>query len=112
MIASGDRPWMTVGVDEVTIEVAARPGASRRGVVRASPEAIVVAVHSSPEKGKANAELVEYLAAELKVPRSAMMIVRGASSRRKTIRIITHEASRVASRLCKLVDENSAGTRN
>jgi uncharacterized protein (TIGR00251 family) len=111
MIASGDRPWMTVGVDEVTIEVAARPSAARRGVVRESPEALVVAVHSSPNKGQANAELVEYLAGELKVPRSAMMIVRGATSRRKTIRIVTHEASRVASRLLKLADEKSVGSR-
>lgn len=112
MTASADPPWMKVGIDEVTIEVAARPGVSRRGVVRTSVDVLVIAVHSSPDKGKANAELVEYLAGELKVPRSAMMIVRGATSRRKTIRIVTHEASRVASRLRKLVEEKATGSGN
>jgi uncharacterized protein YggU (UPF0235/DUF167 family) len=33
------------------------------------------------------------------VPRSALMIVRGETSRCKTIRIVTHEPARVATRL-------------
>ncbi|WP_331959341.1 DUF167 domain-containing protein [Candidatus Binatus sp.] len=84
---------------EVTIEVTARPGASRRGVIGTSGERLVVGVHSGPQKGKANDELIEYLAGELRVPRSALMIVRGATSRRKTIRIVTHDAAKAASRL-------------
>ncbi|HKN14122.1 MAG TPA: DUF167 domain-containing protein [Candidatus Binatus sp.] len=96
---ASDSPWMRVAIDEVIIEVTARPGASRRGVIGLSSDRLVVAVHSRPDKGKANDELIEYLAAEMRVPRSALMIVRGETSRRKTIRIVTHEPTKVASRL-------------
>ena len=94
---------MRVAADEVTIEVTARPGASRRGVINASGERLVVGVHSGPQKGKANEELIEYLAGEMRVPKSALMIVRGETSRRKTIRIVTHEPTKVASRLRQIV---------
>jgi uncharacterized protein (TIGR00251 family) len=90
---------MRVAVDEVIIEVTARPGTSRHGAIGVTAGRLVVGVNSKPEKGKANDELIEYLAHEMRVPRSALMIVRGETSRRKTIRIVTHEPARVASRL-------------
>jgi len=90
---------MRVAIDEVVIEVTARPGASRRGVIGVSGDRLVVAINSQPDKGKANDELIEYLAREIRVPRSALLIVRGETSRRKTIRVVTHEPTRVASRL-------------
>ena len=94
---------MRASIDEVVIEVTARPGASRRGVIGVSAERLVIGVNSRPEKGKANDELIEYLARELRVPRSALLIVRGETSRRKTIRIITHEPATVSSRLHQIV---------
>jgi len=93
---------MRVFKDEVTIEVTARPGASRRGVISASSERLVVGVHSGAQKGKANEELIEYLAGEMRVPRSALIIVRGQTSRRKTIRIVTHEPAKAAERLRRI----------
>ncbi len=96
---ASDIPWMRVAIDEVIIEISARPGASRSGVAGASGGRLIVAVNSRPEKGKANDELIESLAREVRVPRSAILIVRGETSRRKTIRIVTHEPARVASRL-------------
>jgi uncharacterized protein (TIGR00251 family) len=90
---------MRISIDEVVIEVTARAGASRRGVIGVSGDRLVVAINSQPDKGKANDELIEYLAREMRVPRSALLIVRGETSRRKTIRVVTHEPTRVASRL-------------
>jgi len=109
--AAGNTPWMRVSVDEVTIEVAARPGAPQRGVVRATPDGLVIRLNSAPEKGNANVELIEYLADELRVPRSAVMIARGKTSRRKTIRIVTHQPAKVAARLRKLANLEKIGTR-
>lgn len=97
--ASDSLPWMRVSIDEVIIEVTARPGASRQGAIGLAGDRLVIAVHSRPEKGNANDELIEYLATEMRVPKSALMIVRGETSRRKTIRIVTHEPTRVGSRL-------------
>jgi uncharacterized protein (TIGR00251 family) len=94
-----DIPWMRVAVDEVIIEVTARPGASQGGILGVTADRLVVGVNSRPEKGKANDELIDYLAREMRVPQSALLIVHGETSRRKTIRIVTHEPARVASRL-------------
>jgi uncharacterized protein len=94
---------MRVSIDEIIIEVTARPGASRLGVFGVSGNRLVVAIHSRPEKCKANDELIEYLAREMRVPRSALLIVRGETSRRKTIRIVTHEPIRIAARLRQIV---------
>jgi len=77
----------------------ARPGAARRGVIGVTGDRLVVGTNSRPKKGKANDELIEYLAKEMRVPRSALMIVRGETARRKTIRIVTHEPIKVAARL-------------
>jgi uncharacterized protein (TIGR00251 family) len=109
--SNDDAPWMRVSVDEVVIEVAARPRASRRGVVRATPDALVIALNSAPEKGNANVELIEFLADQLRVPRSAVMIVRGETSRRKTVRIITHQPALAAAQLRKLASSKKVGTR-
>ena len=106
-----DAPWMRVSADEVTIEVAARPGASNRGVVRASPDGLVIRLNSAPEKGNANLELIEYLADELRVPRSAVMIARGKTSRRKLIRIVTHQPAKVAALVRKIANSEKIGTR-
>ena len=90
---------MRVAADEVIIEVNARPGTSRRGVIGVTGDRLVIGVNSKPEKGKANDELIEYLSKEIRVPRSALLIVRGETSRRKTIRIVTHEPAKAAARL-------------
>src|SRR5258708_301257 len=100
---ASDSPWMRVSIDEVVIEVTARPGSSRLGVIGVSGVRLLVAIHSRPDKGKANDELIEYLAHEMRVPRSALLIVRGETSRRKTFRIVTHEPIKVSSRLRQIV---------
>ena len=98
---------MRVAADEVIIEVTARPGTSRRGVIGVTGDRLVIGVNSRPEKGKANDELIEYLAKEIRVPRSALLIVRGQTSRRKTIRIVTHEPAKAAARYNKSANESS-----
>jgi len=102
---------MRVSADEVMIEVAARPGASNRGVVRVTPDGLVIRLNSAPEMGNANVELIEYLADQLRVPRSAVMIARGKTSRRKTIRIVTQQPAKVAARLRGLANFEKTGTR-
>jgi len=42
---------------------------------------------SAPEKGRANSELIEYLAKKAGVSKSAVMIERGVNSRRKLVSI-------------------------
>jgi uncharacterized protein (TIGR00251 family) len=46
-----------------------------------------IKVAAPPERGKANSELIRFLAAEFGVPRDAIEIVAGATSTHKLIRI-------------------------
>jgi uncharacterized protein (TIGR00251 family) len=57
--------------------------------LRVHPRGLVVALHSPPEKGRANDELIDLLARALKLPRVNITLIRGATSRLKTVRIAT-----------------------
>jgi uncharacterized protein (TIGR00251 family) len=91
--------WITLGDGLVTIEIVARPSASRRGIVRLDPRGLVIALNSAPDRGKANDELLDFLARVLKVARGTIEIVRGQTSRRKTVRIGPCDTTAVAARL-------------
>ena len=101
--ASGSNSWLSLGEGAVTIAIVARPGVSRRRIVRLDPRGLIIALNSAPEKGKANDELIEFLARELKVARAAIAIVRGAASRHKTVRIEPCDPAAIAARLQSLV---------
>jgi uncharacterized protein (TIGR00251 family) len=69
------------------LAVRVQPRASRAGVEDAGGGEWRVRVHAAPEGGKANAEVIELLAAYFRVPRSRVRILRGASSRIKVVEI-------------------------
>ena len=96
--------WLSWDRDSVTVRVVARPGASRQRILRVEPRGLLVALNSPPEKGRANDELIEYLARIASVPRSTITIVRGDTSRHKTIRITVRDPAKVASALRAAVD--------
>ncbi len=102
MADGGDRRWLSRTGNGLRIEALARPGASRSGCLGVEARGLVMALHSPPEGGRANDELIEILARTLKLPRASVRIVRGASSRRKTIEIATTDHERVAARLEEL----------
>lgn len=99
--------WIIHGAGIVTIEIVARPGASRQRIVRLDPRGLVIALNSAPDKGKANDELIEFLARVLKVARSAIEIVRGQTSRRKTVRVGPCDTTAIAARLDALARPES-----
>lgn len=46
-----------------------------------------VRLHAIPEKGKANEELIDFLAEEFDLPKSSMTLIRGQTSRIKHLKI-------------------------
>ena len=64
-----------------------QPRAARNGIVGQRGDAIRVQVHAPPIEGAANAALVDLLAATLAVPRRAVRILRGTTSREKLVEI-------------------------
>lgn len=100
----GVASWLSWDSNSVTIHVVARPGASRRRIVSIDPRGLVVALNSPPEKGRANDELIDFLSRIASVPRTAITIVRGDTSRHKTIRMTVRDPAKVASVLRAAVD--------
>ena len=71
----------------VTFDVLVQPRASRPGVGPLVGDRLRVAVAAAPVDGKANDAVTKVLSDTLGVPRSAVTIVRGETSRRKTVRV-------------------------
>ena len=59
------------------------------------PPVLSVRTTATPEKGEANEAVLRLLARALKCPRSALTIVRGASSRDKIVQISLADVSRL-----------------
>ncbi len=76
------------------IDIVVQPRASRVRIGPVRQERLVVAVTSPPVDGEANRAVVEALSRAVGVARGQIEIVRGDSSRRKTVRI--RGASRAA----------------
>lgn len=78
---------ITEAAGSVTFDILVQPRASRAKIGPVHDERLKVAVTSPPVDGEANAAVIELLAKTLGVSRSAVEVVAGASSRRKTVRI-------------------------
>jgi uncharacterized protein len=74
----GDAVWLTVSV---------QPNAKRTAADGLHDGALRVRLGAPPVDGKANQLLIEWLAGELGLPRRAVTLVRGDTSRRKRLAI-------------------------
>lgn len=72
---------------KATIEVHLQPGAKRSEITGFREGVLYARVTALPQKGQANRALVEMMAQALKVPKSAINIIRGQSSRSKVVAI-------------------------
>lgn len=87
--------------DVVRFAVHVQPRASRSEVVGMHGDALKVRLQAPPVDGAANAALVDLLAELLGIPRRAVRIVAGASSRSKTVEVAgvsPHAVERLAIR--------------
>jgi uncharacterized protein (TIGR00251 family) len=74
---------------ECTFSVKVRPSASVTVVKDILDDGTVkIDVAAAPEDGKANEELVRFLASEFGIPRSNVQIVSGATAKRKIVRLV------------------------
>jgi uncharacterized protein (TIGR00251 family) len=70
-----------------TVAIKAIPNAPRSEVVGWLGDALKIKVHAPPVEGRANEVLREFLADELGLPRRAVTVLRGDTSRQKLLRI-------------------------
>jgi uncharacterized protein YggU (UPF0235/DUF167 family) len=71
--------------------------------VRAEGLSIEVALAAPPVDGAANAKLIELVADVLRIPKSAVRLVLGDSSKHKVLEVAGLTAEDVADRLCQAV---------
>jgi uncharacterized protein len=71
----------------VRLTVHVQPGASRTEVAGTHGDAIKVRLAAPPVDGRANEALLRFLADRLGIPLRALTLVRGSSSRTKTVEI-------------------------
>lgn len=81
------------------LEIKAVPNAPRSEVVGWLGEALKVKVHAPPVEGKANEALCAFLAETLGLPKRAVQLDRGASSRKKIVMIEGISTEELLSRL-------------
>jgi hypothetical protein len=85
----------------VVITVRVIPRAGRSGVAGTRDGALLVRLAAPPVEGAANAELIEVMAAVLRVPKRAVTILAGERARLKRVRVegVTEDVVRAACRL-------------
>ena len=71
----------------ITVVLKVMPQSSKRQFSLTKEGELKCYLHSPPEGGRANAELVEFLAEQLGLPKRSITITRGLTSRRKTVAI-------------------------
>jgi len=74
--------------DGIIIEVKVAPRSSKRGIVGVMDNVLKVKLTAPPVDGAANEQLVELLAERYGVKKSNIIILRGETSRRKTVKIM------------------------
>ncbi len=92
-------PWLVSSEGVVNLHVVVKPGSAHRRIVRRDARGLLVALNSPPSKGRANEELITFLADLLDTPRSSVTIIRGHTARVKTVRIVNPQPARVTALL-------------
>ena len=78
-------PCIGTHKDGATLRLRVQPRASRSGPQGLHGESLKWGIHAAPVDGKANEELVASLAEFLDIPKRSISIVKGTTSREKTV---------------------------
>ena len=69
------------------IKVKVTPNTKKNEIVERGGGFLKVKLHAKPHGGKANQALIDFLSDELRVPKSAIALIKGSRSREKVIEI-------------------------
>lgn len=83
------RPCRWESPDRLVCRLRVQPRAARAGLAGVLGDRLKLRVHAPPVDGAANAAVVRWAADAFGVPASAVEIVAGASTRDKTLRIVS-----------------------
>ncbi|MDR3300148.1 MAG: DUF167 domain-containing protein [Candidatus Accumulibacter sp.] len=84
-VAAAALPWLRRRESGAALTLHIQPGARKTEVVGAHGDALKIRLAAPPVDGKANAALIEFVAGRLGLPKSAVRLIGGSSSRRKIL---------------------------
>jgi uncharacterized protein (TIGR00251 family) len=84
---AGAPTWLRRRELAVTLTLHVQPGARKTEIAGVHGDALKIRLAAPPVDGKANAALIEFVANRLDVPKSAVRLVNGQTSRRKILEI-------------------------
>ena len=91
--------WIASSPEGAVLNVRVVPRASRNQVQGLHGDALKIRLQAPPVEGKANAALVAFLAETVGVPKRDVLLMSGAASRHKRVRVRGLAPSLVAARL-------------
>jgi uncharacterized protein (TIGR00251 family) len=83
------RNWCSALPGAIRLAVQITPNAKKTEVIGVLDDALKLKLQAQPIEGKANEALVKFLAKTLDVPRSAVTITHGLSSKKKLIEVVS-----------------------
>jgi uncharacterized protein len=86
-MCSASTNWFQWADGALLLRVAVQPGATKSQITGLHGDLLKIRIHAPPVDGKANRALIEFLADEFATPRSRVGVIRGDTSRAKTVRI-------------------------
>lgn len=81
------KPWLTVQPSGIRLTLHVQPGARKSEVAGEHGDALKIRLAAPPVEGKANAELLRWLASYLGVPRKAVTLLSGERNRHKIVAV-------------------------
>ncbi len=80
--------------DGLVVTLKISPNASKNEIIK-NEEGIKVKITAQPVDGRANKALTEYLAKQLKIPKTSIEIIRGETSKEKTLLLKVFDNSKI-----------------
>ena len=91
----------------VVLTVKVVPGSSRTAIAGELNGMLKIKIASAPEKGKANHELIRYIASKLNIKKKTIVIISGQTSPIKQIRFTTLSIDQLKRKLMTLFNSNN-----
>ncbi len=89
--------WFRVAADgRITLTLHIQPGAKKTEFAGRHGDALKIRLAAPPVDGKANEALIKFVSETLKLPKSAVSLKSGQSSRSKVLEVIGADAAQVA----------------
>ncbi len=81
--------------DGLTIQIKISPNASKNEIIK-DEAGIKIKLTAQPVEGKANKALIEFLSKQFKIPKTSIIILKGETSKDKTLLIKVSDSDKIA----------------